>query len=418
MEQLEFFIWSALTGALLFALLASVLNWALARSSDAAQGVTFILVTGAGVVLLSGLPEYILRISDPRSLLPLKVFIGPLASAFALVHLGSWLGIMREDVLVGRTVRWGSAFMALCAAGLLTWSLLSPQTNPTEILAVAGLVCGLAVVLGTSMALRGARLGDSLATKMCVAAGLMGVMVGGMYAKAMQYQGGLWFWVMIALAIALHYLLMIGLTIERIRERARLHKLAKGSFNNDAITGLPTGAALVSKVDDSIWRAVRLNRSSVVMAVWVSNLYSLREAAGREVDQEIHTILAARMRRAVGFRNVVGLYHPRCYIVAIIATSSPERIYSAAQKTYAALVAGMVVGSIIGRPHKFMPDLGMSVVNIPAGGAEATHAMNQAERLAQNAASSENKLLFADLSSDPIEVDTSFDQITSDFQPG
>ena len=230
-------------------------------------------------------------------------------------------------------------------------------------------------------------------------------------AKALHYQAGAWFWAMVAMAVVFYYLMVISLTTQRERAFQRLRKLANGALTHDPATGLPIGAALVSKVDDAIWRAVRLNRSSVVMAVWVANLYELHETAGRDVDQEIHTILTARLRRSVGFRNVVGLYHPRCYMVAITAFNSPERIRAATEKAYKALVAPMVVGSVIGLPHKYRPELGMAVVTISAQGAQATHAMNQAERASQNALNSPGKVLFANLIADPIDVDTSFDQI-------
>ncbi len=400
-----------MVGALLMALLASTLSWVSTRSTDAAKNTLFVLVTGFAVALMSGLPEYILHIPNPHTLLPLKVAIGPWASALGLFLLGNWLGLVREDMLVRRSVIWGSAGAFVCGIALLAWAWMVPSAQPQDILAVSGLVYAVMVVLGVMIALRGASMGDSLAMRMCVACGFMAVMVAGLYAKTLQYQIGLWFWVMTASATLVYYLMVFGLTTERTREYQKLRKLAQGSFSIDPVTGLPTGAALVAKVDDSIWRAVRLNRSSVVMAIWVSNLYALHETAGREVDQEIQTILTARVRRAVGFRNVVGLYHPRCYMVAITAVNSPDRIRKAAEKAYQSLVSIMVVGSVVGRPHKYRPELGMAVVTIAQGGAEASHAMNQAERLAQNAASSDVKLMFAELSADPIEVDTSFDQI-------
>lgn len=411
MELLEFFIWSAMTGGLLVVLLASVAVWVLGRSAGTARNVVFVLVTGLAVVSLCGLPEYSLHTGKWRAWLPFKVAIGPLAGALALTYLGIWLGIVREDPMVRRAVVWGSAAATLCGMALMAWALVLPPRQPEDMLLVSGLVNGVAVVLGAMIALRGASMGDSLAMRMCVACAFMAVMVAGLYAKALHYQAGAWFWAMVAMAVVFYYLMVISLTTQRERAFQRLRKLANGALTHDPATGLPIGAALVSKVDDAIWRAVRLNRSSVVMAVWVANLYELHETAGRDVDQEIHTILTARLRRSVGFRNVVGLYHPRCYMVAITAVNSPERIRAATEKAYKALVAPMVVGSVIGLPHKYRPELGMAVVTISAQGAQATHAMNQAERASQNALNSPGKVLFANLIADPIDVDTSFDQI-------
>jgi len=76
---------------------------------------------------------------------------------------------------------------------------------------------------------------------------------------------------------------------------------------------------LLAKVDDALWRAERAHAQCTAVACTLRNLYSMSEAAGHTVDQQILSAMAARLRRAVGFRYVVGLYHPRCFVVVISA---------------------------------------------------------------------------------------------------
>ena len=63
----------------------------------------------------------------------------------------------------------------------------------------------------------------------------------------------------------------------------------------------------------------------MVAAVSIANLYELGEVAGHGIDQQILTALMARIRRIVGFRNVVGLYHPRCFVLVVSAVQDPRR---------------------------------------------------------------------------------------------
>ena len=54
-----------------------------------------------------------------------------------------------------------------------------------------------------------------------------------------------------------------------------------------------------------------------MICLYLRNLYDLAETAGHNVDPQILAAMSARMRRSVGFRNVLGWQHLCCYIVVI-----------------------------------------------------------------------------------------------------
>jgi GGDEF domain-containing protein len=389
-DTIEISIWAGMTGALALLLAAAVADVAISRRLAAWRGLLFLLLTGASSVLMTGLPEHLLGMEQSKILLPAKAGLGPLSGALALGYLGIWLGIVLEDKLIRRTVAGGSVFLVLAGAALAVWAYVDTERASFDFLAVSAMVNFCSVIFAAVVAVRGAILGDPLARAMAAACLCLAGMVGGLYAKGLQVADfGNGTWLLTALCTVGYFLIVIVLTIVRNREQRRLQRLARGVHNSDVVTGLPTGIELMAQVDDAMWRSERVKREAVVIAIWVANLYELSGVAGQQVDQEIRSILTARLRRAVGFRNVVGLYHPRCYIVVVSAVQDARVVRKVADRLRGYLLEPMLVGALTYDDHTYRPEIGIGIVRVEGTHAQPSAAMDDAEQLAQAARSVE-----------------------------
>ena len=386
MHTSELIIWVALLGALLSFATAAAVNVVRHRNGPARRGLFFVLSVGGSAVLLSGLLEFLLGITGTHQLLFFKAVVPALASALALAYLGVWFDIVLEDKLMARTVAWGTRFLVAAGTGLGLWVLLAPSTPAFTVLSAGAVVGALSVVFGITVSVRGAALGDPLGRAMAAACFCMAGMVAGLYAKALQLPGaGNPVWALTAVCTLAYFLTVVDLTTQRARQLRRLQKLANGSHTSDRVTGLPTGAKLMEQVDDALWRSARANREAAVIAVWVNNLYELSAQAGVHVDHEIRASLTARLRRAVGFRNVVGLHHQRCFVVVVSAVQDERAVRVAVQRLRHFLLPPMLVGALSKDDHTFTPELSIGVVRVPAGSAEPLEVLDDAEQLAQAA---------------------------------
>ncbi len=395
MTQGELAIWSAMAGVLGLLMLAALSEFVQRPTVPSLRGVLFMGVTGGACVLLSALPEALAPGWQGEWLPPIKAAIGPLSGALALGYLGIWTGAMDDDTLVRRTVRWGCAGLVLAGVVLAGLSLARPKM-PAEVLGLSAAVNGVSVVLATVVAVRTALLGDYLARWMTLACVCLAGMVAGLYAKGLQmYGGALWVWALTALCTVAYFLVVIALTISRNREQRRLQRLARNSLEGQDTAGVSKGAQLVRQIDDAIWRSARLHRSCAVIAVSVPNLYQPIDASGAEADEAILTTLAARLRRQVGFRNVVGLYHPRCFVLAVSAVQDANR---------SAVVASELARHI-GRPLRIRggnsdvwvtPTIGIGLVHVNMPGALAVDVINLAEKLALQVAGHDNRCAVID----------------------
>jgi GGDEF domain-containing protein len=386
MDTIEISIWAAMTGALVLLLAAALADVATGKRLAAWRGLFFLLLTGASAVLMTGFPEYLLGMEQSTTLLPAKAALGPLSGALALGYLGMWLGIVLEDKLIRHTVAGGSMFLVLAGAALAVWAYVDTDRESFDFLAVSAVVNFCSVIFAAVVAVRGAILGDPLARAMAAACVCLAGMVGGLYAKGLQVAGfGNGIWLLTALCTVGYFLIVIVLTIVRNREQRRLQRLARGVHSADVVTGLPTGIELMTQVDDAMWRSERVKREAVVIAVWVANLYELSSVAGQQVDQEIRSSLTARLRRAVGFRNVVGLYHPRCFIVVVSAVQDARVVRKVAERLRRYLLEPMLVGVLTHDDHTYRPEMGIGIVRVEGTHAQPSVAMDDAEQLAQAA---------------------------------
>ncbi|HEY9094688.1 MAG TPA: hypothetical protein VIN35_03015 [Hydrogenophaga sp.] len=400
MSVAELVVWSGMAGAILMLCVVAVADLLVQRSVAAVRGLLFILLMGGASVWASGLPHALMPVLDPRADLVIKASFGPLAGALALNYLGVWLGAGRDEPVTRQVLLIFTLLSGAVAVVLAFIAMYSTVWTPAHILGVSSLSYLGSVLVSLLVSLRGAKLGDHLARWMSLACLWLIVMVAGLSAKMMGVAGlGIKTWALTAFATVLYFLIVIALTILRTREIRRLRQLALGVAPQELNIQIPQGAQLIPKVADAMWRAERLERDCVVAAIVVRNLYDVGEDLGHGEENQVLAVLAARIRRHVGFRNVVGLYHPRCFVMAVSSSQDPRR----GELLVESLLKSVRERVRIGPPDRrfdFWPEVGMGVVELRKHPLEALAAINRAEQLALE------DLDVGDLLSRPLSLDS------------
>lgn len=384
MPNTEIVTWSAMAGVLV-ALVVVLLIDAVRQRSPRKLRVWLMMTMMASICLaLSGLPELLWPALAGRGLMAVKVMLGPLTAAVALTYLGQWSGVRADERLVRFLMGPASWCVALSGLGLLVWYFLGGED--AQVLAWAALVTGLAVLMGALVAIRSVTLGDRLARWMVVACLCLAQMTAGLYGKALALDMGLGYWLLTVVATASYFILVMVLIGMRYRELGRLRQQARGEMPLIDQAGLPRGAALVGKVDDALWRSARMGRPCVVSAIVITNLYAHGEASAQDAETEILLTLAARLRQEVGFRNVVGLLHQGCFVLAVSAVQDPHHHRVVGSRLLTNLRMAVAVSpDPLALP--FQPDVAIGVVHVPSGAAavDAMQVVNLAEQLALEA---------------------------------
>jgi GGDEF domain-containing protein len=202
-----------------------------------------------------------------------------------------------------------------------------------------------------------------------------------------------------AICTSAYFLITTVLTIQRNRQRRLIVKMSEGIAKTDEITGLPVGGTLLSKIDDAIWRSVRIECECAVMAVWIDNLYMYNEEVDSSVEHEIRHILAARIRRAIGFRHALGLQQSRCFVAGISAVKHRQRLIDKAAGLAVHLQRAMQVGVMLGQTQIYEPKIGIGLVFVGLGHmTDPLSAMDQAQTLAKKAGRSDSRVMFEEAS--------------------
>lgn len=383
MELSETIIWAAMLGGLLTLATLAIADVVVSRSLAAWRGLAFMLLTGSSCIVLSGLPEHVFPNLPALTVLIFKASLGPLSGALALTYLGQWLGIAAEDPWVHRTIVWGSGLLIGAGVCLAVVLMIAQDSNPSSFLTLTALVNFASVLLATFASARAAKLGDPLARWMVVACLLLAISVAGLVSHSLnQDNDGPFLWSVTAASTVGFFLVVVALGATRNRQARRLERLANLSRGLDPATGLPRGSVLLTKVDDAFWRSARLNTESAVICLYLRNLYELSELAGHSADQQILTILTARVRRAVGFRCVVGLYHPRCFVVVMSAVIQPKTVQRTVERLRHLLAKPLNVIGVGEQNHVFTPGFSLGMLMVSAQGADPATAIDQAERIA------------------------------------
>jgi GGDEF domain-containing protein len=384
MQAFEVAIWSAMAGVLLTLAIAASLDLATRPSLPAARSWLSLVLTGGACILMSGLPEALWPSWNQIDWLPLKATLGPLCGALAMTYLGHWSGLRSEDRLVRRMM--GPGASVLIAGTFLLLGLVVVGVPADTVLLLTAAVNSLAVLMGVLIAVRSVTLGDQLSRWMVLACLCLAQMTAGLYAKGLGMDMGNPYWALTACATVGYFTTVIVLVRMRNRQLRRLRRQAAGQMPSMDPLNLPCGAQLVTRVEDALWRSQRMGRPCLVVAVSVSNLYAYREPPVLDPAGEILVALSARIRQLVGFRNVVGLYHQRCFVLALSAVQDPQRAELVTERVLRELRMSVNVGpDPLSLP--FQPEVAIGVVEMPAGNddAVAVRVINLAEQLALHA---------------------------------
>ena len=352
------------------------------RSVHAFRNLLFVVVAGTSCVVMTGLPEVFLPGIPDRVMMLLKASLGPLSGAVALNYLGVWLGGgMQEDLILHRITSWGSRTLLFSAVALALLATQVPSQDFHPLLLATAVTNMLAVVAGLVVAVRATALGDPLARWLVLACACLAAMTAGLYVRGLHIDGfGLGTWILTAAVSVAYFLRATVLVIMRIRQSRQLARLASLKFGADPATGLPTGSVLLSKVEHAFWRTARFHGECTVVCLHLRNLYELGEAAGHGVEHQILAAMAARIRRAAGFRCVVGLYHPRCFVVVISADKRRRFVNMTVLRLRHLVADPLSVVGLDGARHEFTPLLGVGVVTLNPASADPLDAINEAER--------------------------------------
>ncbi|MEO7108681.1 MAG: GGDEF domain-containing protein [Rhodoferax sp.] len=382
METPELVVWSAMLGGL-GTLAAFALADAVIRRSVASWRVTlFIAWVGAACILLTGIAPTLLPGVTPQSINVLQNSMGLLSGALALRYLGLWMGVAREDRVVRASIGCGVLGLGLagCTMAVLTW-IGTPEDAP-DLLATTAVINSVAILLPVVALLRAIRLGDQLARSMLANMGLLTVVVTGLYAHGLKQELGIGFWALTALCTIAFLMVGTYLGLRRDRLNRRLERLARLAEGGDPSTGLAKGSVLISKVDDAFWRSARRHEECTVICLYLRNLYELAETAGHSAEQQILSAMSARMRRSVGFRNVLGLYHPRCFIVVVSTDGKSRLVEKLLQRLHYLMAKPLRVTGSDNEAVAFVPRFGIGAVSVIANDANAAAVVDQAEQLA------------------------------------
>jgi GGDEF domain-containing protein len=383
MQSLENVVWSVMLGGLLTIGTMAVMDVFRSRSLSSWRSLFFLIITGSSCVLLSGLPEDMFPGLPVAPVLILKASLGPLSGAMVLLYLGQWLGSAADDRLVHHTISSGSKALVISAVLVTVMSALFAADYELEILLFAAVLSALAVLMATMTSLRAAQLGDRMARDMTIGCLFMAMSTSGLYAHQLLTDNtNFWLWIISAFTTVMFFLTMVNLAIRHNRQIRKLERLSGIAQGMDPATGLPRGSVLLSKVDDAFWRSARLKSSCTVICLHLRNLYALSDEAGHQVDQQILAAMSARLRRAVGFRCVVGLYHPRCFVVVMTAIKQPQVVGRMTERLRVLMCKPLDVVGLNDAIHCFIPQFSVGAVTVTAENSIPTRVIDEAEQIA------------------------------------
>lgn len=374
-----------MAGGSLTVCLTALCDAALSRSTDAFMGVGFIALVALYAVLLSGLvPVFIADM--PQTLLQvLQVGLGPLCCVLALVYVERWLHVKSDDPWIARITRYGSLAMATIAVMLVLATVPNARIAFEWLLGLSAAACLLTIGLAGLCAWRAALLGDPLAMGVAPAAMGLVTMLAGLFAQA-AHPGSLppVFVAVTAFSAVGCLAIIAALSMLRTRQVLQLERLAGLHLGLDPVTGLPTGSALLAKVSDAFWRASRNGMACNVVCMHLHNLYDLGDLAGHGVEQQIALTMGARIRRALGFRCIVGLYHARCFIAVLQVPqqSNAARIESFKQRLRYLISKPMQVMGHAQTHYQFVPQWGIAVVSADPDELDSAQVLRKAEQAA------------------------------------
>lgn len=379
----EVAIWSAMLGGLLTLAGLALGDVFSHRTVAAARNLIFVVFTGASCVVMTGLMEAFFPFLPGRLMIVLKASLGPMAGAMGLYFIGTWLGGVREDAQVHKVTTWGASLLLFASMALALMATQVDLAHVRPLLIGAAIVNMVPVLLALSAVMRATQLGDPLAPWMLLAIACLATLVLSHYLHGLDVPGlGTASQLFTAVITVVFFLIASVLGVIRNRQARLLARLSRLEPGSDAATGLHTGAALIADMEHAFWRTARLQGECTVVCLHLNNLYELTEAGGSTIEQQIQVTVSARIRRAAGFRCVVGLYHPRCFVVVIYTDRHQPPVNETVGRLRNMVGQPMIVTDGKHTRQVFRPSLGMGVVTVDPTRAAPLDVLNDAERRA------------------------------------
>lgn len=382
----EALIWAAAGGGVITLCLVVGLDFARHRSKASLQLMVYMLVFGACALLMGGLPGPLWPGWEGRSLHIAQALAGPFAATLAIALLRVWVGAGNRDRMTYSALTFGVVVMTAGLAALLILAIRWTEQEMQGFFHAAALLSAGAIVLGTLASSRAAVLGDRLAWRMVLGCVLAALVTGALNAKLLGM--GLCGWPLRLLTAGgvLLYLIVIAWTVMQRGAQYRRLKMRPGTATEmDALTHLPVGASLLARIDEGLRRSARFQRDCAVVAVSIDNLGELGSHGGHELRNGAALTLASRIRAKVGPRDVVGMYHPGCFIVVVAAMQSPANVRKLGLRLAASLREPMALTGMTFETCVFKPDVGVGVIRMAAGKGDSSLALGEAETVAKYA---------------------------------
>lgn len=398
MNTLTTVVWSMALGAIAAVAAARLADFVARPSASQLRAVGY----HAGVFLLVLVESGLLRQAaqpDAALLHVLQVLAGPVCVGVSNLWIQGWLGAARRDRLMSLVLR--ASALGLPILGLAALALPHDLQLPA----------GAAIALGGSaltcwLAFRAWILGDRLALWMAAGCLLTLPAIAGLYAIAMRL--GHLGWAAQA-GVALAAALCNGLTGAVLwqRERHEWRTRETGSAPGvDPVTKVHSSAALVQRLVASQKRRLRTRRQGALLAVTVFEPERIATLAGPAAVNEVWMTLAARLQRQVGVVNPVGRYWDRCFVALVESIPSPAALRTLGLRVACSLRQPVEVSGRDGEPLQVRVELGVGVVLLHPGHAEAEDVLDAAQGLAQAARGMASRAAITDpLTGEPAAVE-------------
>lgn len=282
-----------------------------------------------------------------------------------------------------RLTAWGGAVVLLAAAVLGTLASLVNTDRFQELLWLVAAVNMAPVMLAALAVRRAAQLGDPRARWMGLAVACLALTVCGSYLRGLNVGCfGVFTWALTATVTVAFFLIATVLVILRNQKNRQLARLARLTMGAEPATGLATGSALLSQIEHVFWRTARRQGECTVICIYLSNRCEMAEPSGHGAEHQILVPMAAPIRRAAGFRCVVGLYHPRCFVVVIATDKHNVPTSERVARLHASAPQPVAVLDESETYQAFVPRAGLGVGTLNPADAVALDVRNEAERQA------------------------------------
>jgi GGDEF domain-containing protein len=384
MTYAESLIWAVMVGGVLAFVLLAAAHAVVLRSLGALRNLLLIGFMGAVCVALTGLPGAFFPAIPQRLILLVEASLGPLGGAMGVRFMGIWLGGAREDRVLHLATFGGCYLLMIGGLVLAVLAMIVPAVDFPVLLWASLVLVNTANLITLLVGLRAMLMGDPLARWLPPVAFLLTATCTGLYLNALNLPLGL-FWKGFAAACALVSLLIVMvLVIVRNRANDRLARLARLDTGREPVTGLHTGARLLADVEHAFWRAGRMRGHCAVVCVYLNNLYELSDVLGHTTDNQILAATAARIRRVAGFRCVLGVYHPRCFVIVFTMNRQLNLADSALVRMRNLLTQPLQLVGTREQRQSFQPVVGIAVEHVQPDRAVPLDVINELERRAMD----------------------------------